>query len=541
VSGIAPAFIPFAFRVMILGKWCPDLSFTLILTGSSPGDKIPLMDAKITTDPGPEENARGFDGPYLFCDYWASVLNLQDIVNLGSLSTAGLSLEIFRKILNRPSAGLPRLGYYILYSILKPFILIYQGAMKLVGRRRCKADTSYKRDAMQNLLLDHALRIDPKEGGRADIYFDGELVAPGVVNPLRLRASASLFFGRYKVFLASAVALGYGALVEPVASLFGAENVLVPYLGVLFYPIVFVILWLLFNDILTAVVAPLPLIAITRIVHISQGFKGFVLAVALTAVVLYLVEWFFIPRSLPPALYLYVNDAKNKLFPYKAGHEPYWLEGKFYWVWRYVTLAPAELLKFWEKDWERLEIWVRADGEERGRIEWVVTDWHYRELWYKYDAFTGDRARAVHDKFLNRSVDTPEKLTWVVDLDMDLVFHCPVIRGIYLAEGNRLSIWRRALSILNVMIRNRHRENPEKYAQKLEEFEIQGGEFLDDMPEAFRMAMGSKLLSWPWTYWRFPRGAKAARSDFLYGSHAGISNDPEPASDKRLQIKEPSD
>jgi len=497
------------------------------------------MDAKITTEPGPEENARGFDGPFLFCDYWASVLNLKDIVNLGSLSVAGLSLEVFRKILNRPSAGLPRLGYYILYSVLSPFIMIWRGVRRLGGSKPRKADTAYKRDAMKNMLLDHALRIDPKEGGNADVYSDGELIALGVVNPLRLRATASLFLARYKVFLASAVALGYGALIGPVTSLFGAESVLVPYLGVLFYPIVLFILWLMFDDVLTAVVAPLPLIAITRIVHISQGFKGFVLAVVLTALVLYFVEWFFIPRSLPPALYLYVNDDENKLFPYRSGHEPYWLEGKFYWVWRYVTLAPAELIKFWEKDWERLEIWVRADGEQRGKIEWIVTDWHYRELWYKYGAFTGDRARAAHDKFLDRSVGTDEELTWVIDLDMDLVCHCPVVRGIYLAEGNRLSIWRRAVSILNVIVRKRRRENPEKFAQKLEMFEIEGGEFLDDIPELFRMALAGRLLSWPWTYWRFPHGAKASRSIFVYGNPASLLTEPASASDRRLQIKGP--
>jgi len=502
-------------------------------------DSKVTSEPRLTSEPGPYENNLGFDGPFLFCDYWASVLNLKDIVNLGSLSAAGLSLEVFRKILNRPSAGLPRLGYFILYSLLRPFIMIPKGVLRLAGRRRRKPNNVYKRDAMQSLLLEHALRIEPKQGGNADIYSDGELIAPDVVNPFRLRATASLFLARYKVFLASAIALGYGALVGPVTSLFGAENVLVPYLGVLFYPIVLFILWLMFDDILTAVVAPLPLIAITRIVHISHGFKGFVLAVVLTALVLYLVEWFFIPRSLPAALYLYVNDDQNKLFPYKSGHEPYWLKGKFYWVWRYVTLAPAELMKFWEKDWERLEIWVSADGANRGRIEWIVSDWHYRELWYKYDAFTTDRARAVHDKFLGRRVDTDEALTWVIDLDMDLVFHCPVVRGIYLAEGRRLSVWRRGLSILNVIVRKRKRENPENYAQRIEEFEIQGGEFLSDIPEHFRMATASRLLSWPWTYWRFPHGARAARSIFVYGTPANLYVEPLPASDRRLQIKEP--
>ncbi len=486
-----------------------------------------------------DESRRGFDGPFQFCDYWASVLNLKDIVNAGSLSAAGLSLEVFRKILNRPSAGLPRFGYYILYSLLKPFILICSGILRLCGRKPAKTDNAYNRDAMQNLLLKHALRIEPTGGGKADVYSEGELVASGLIDPLRLRAAASLFLARYKVFLASAVALGYGALIGPVTSLFGAENVLVPYLGALFYPIVLLILWLMFDDVLTATVAPLPLIAITRIIHIGQGFGGFVLAVVLTAVVLYLVEWFFIPRSLPPALYLYVNDSKNKMFPYRPGHEPYWLEGNHYWVWRYVTLAPAELMKFWEKDWERLEIWVRADGENRGRIEWVVSDWHYRELWYKYEAYAGARARAIHDKFLERRIGTDEPLTWVVDLDMDLVFHCPVVRGIYLAEGRRLSVWRRILSILSVIVSKRARENPEDYAQRLEEFEIQGGEFLSDIPEIFRMATARRVLSWPWTYWRFPHGAKASRSVFLYGDVANLKEEAASASDRRLQIKEP--
>ena len=497
------------------------------------------MDDKIGLEPQPDDKAKGFDGPYLFCDYWASVLNLKGIVNLRSLSVAGLSLEVFRKILNRPSAGLPRLGYYILSSLLKPFIIVYRGVLRLAGRKPGRSEAVYRRDAMHNLLFEHALRIDPKGGGNADIYSDGELIASGIVNPLRLRATASMFFAKYKVFLASAVALGYGALIGPVTSLFGAENVLVPYLGVLFYPIVFLILWLMFDDILTATVAPLPLIAITRIIHISQGFKGFVLAVVLMAIVLYLVEWFFIPRSLPPALYLYVNDQESRLFPYRAGHEPYWLEGKFYWVWRYVTLAPAELIKFWEKDWERLEVWVRADGKNRGRIEWIVSDWHYRELWYKYDVFTSNRAGMIHEAILGKSLNTDQRLTWVVELDMDLVFHSPVVRGIYMAEGERLSIGRRTLAILGAIVRKRKRENPEKFAKRVEAFEIQGREFLEDIPEHFRMASARSLLSWPWTYWRFPHGAKASRSVFVYGTPANLADEPEAASDRRYQIKEP--
>ena len=497
-----------------------------------------VMSKQMSLDAAAGKNTGDFDGPFLFCDYWASVLNLKEIVNLQSLSAAGLSLEIFRKILNRPSAGLPRLGYYILASLLKPFAVMYRAVLRLAGCKPKPVEASYKRDAMRNLLVEHALEVDPREGGTADIYSDGDLVASDVINPFRLRASASMFFARYKVFLASAVALGYGALVGPVTGLFGAESVLVPYLGVLFYPIVLLILWLMFDDLLTATLAPLPLIAITRIIRVSQGFKGFVIAVVLTALVLYLVEWFFIPRSLPPALYFYKNDRNSKLFPYRRGHEPYWLEGTAYWIWRFVNLAPAELLKFWEKDWERLEVWVRADGHRKGRIEWIVSDWHYRELWYKYEVFAGERARVVHEDIMTRCVDSNDRLTWVIELDMDLVFHSPVVRGIYIARGKRLSIGRRAVSILSAIVRKRRKEDPDKYTQNLEMFEIQGGEFLDDVPEHFRMAAARRLLSSPWTYWRFPRGAKAAKTVFVYGSSSEFATGPELASDRRFQIKE---
>jgi hypothetical protein len=501
--------------------------------------RSPVMNKQISFDEVSGESAGDFDGPFLFCDYWASVLNLKEIVNLQSLSAAGLSLEIFRKILNRPSAGLPRLGYYILATLAKPFVVLFHGVLRLAGRRRKPAEVSYNRDAMRNLLVEHALKVIPKHAGTADVYSDDDLVASDVINPFRLRASASMFFARYKVFLASAVALGYGALLGPVTRLFGAENVLVPYLGVLFYPIVLLILWLMFDDLLTATIAPLPLIAITRIIRVSQGFKGFVIAVVLTAFVLYLVEWFFIPRSLPPALYFYKNDRDSKQFPYRPGHEPYWLEGTAYWIWRFVTLAPAELLKFWEKDWERLEVWVRADGPGKGRIEWIVTDWHYRELWYKYEVFAGERARAIHQDIMSTCVDSNDRLTWIIELDMDLMFHSPVVRGIYMARGRRPSIGQRTISILSAIVRKRRTENPEKYTQNLEMFEIQGGEFLDDVPEHFRMAAARRLLSLPWTYWRFPRGAKAAKTVFVYGRSDNLGTGPEFASDRKFQLKEP--
>jgi hypothetical protein len=460
-------------------------------------------------------------------------------VNEKALSRVGLSLEIFRKILNRPSAGLPRLGYFMLATLLKPFIVLTRAILRLVGWRRQSRPQRYDQDAVRQVLREHALDVKPRADGDCEVFLEGERIAGGLVNPFRLRASASMFFARYKVFLGAGVALGYGALIGPIASLFGHENVLVPYLGVLFYPVVLLILWVMFDDLLTATVAPLPLIALSYILKIGHGFKGFVIAVVLIGLILYLVEWFFIPRSLPPALYLYVNDPENRFFPYKSGHEPYWLTGKFYWVWRVVTLAPAELIKFWEKDWERLEVWVRADGDKKGRIEWIVNDWHYRELWFEYEVFTREGARLVHKQILDADLDSDRPLTWVVEVDMDLVFHSPAVRGIYLAQGRGLSFGRRVLSIFSAILRKRAKDRPEKYAHNLDMFEIQGGRLLHDMPEHFRMAGVRRLLGMPWTYWRFPHGANAPRKAFVYGDPGRTASGPEPASDRRFQIKMP--
>jgi hypothetical protein len=482
---------------------------------------------------------KGFDGPFLFCDYWASVLNLRDIVNNRGLSSAGLSLELFRKILNRPAAALPRLGYFILSTLVKPLTLIFRAVRRLVSGRSDDRRDRYDRSAMRDLLLEHSLDLRPRERGMADVYAEGRLVAENVVNPVRLRGLSSMFVARYKVFLASGIALGYGALIGPVSRLFGAESVIVPYLGVLFYPIVLLILWAIFDDLLTAAVAPLPLIAIRMVIHVGQGFQAFVIAVVGTAFVLYLVEWFFVPRSLPGALYLYVNDPESRDFPYCRGHEPYWLEGRYYWVWRFVTLAPAELLKFWEKDWERLEIWIRAEGEDRGKIEWLVNDWHYRELWFRYRDLASKHAQGAHQNILRRHLDSERLLTWVIELDMDLVFHSPLVRGVRLTRGRNLSLGWRILSGLDVFFRQRAREDPEKHKQSLEMLEIQGTEFLEDVPEHLRITVTRRLLSLPWTYWRFPRGVKSTRKLFVYGRGTDPAGKAEPASDPRFQIKEP--
>ncbi len=86
--------------------------------------------------------------------------------------------------------------------------------------------------------------------------------------------------------------------------------------------------------------------------------------------------------------YFYDNSPSissvSKVSPFKESHEePFWLQEekvKAYWVLRFMYFWRYEVAKIPHPDWERVEVWVDA---EKGTVKWVVSDYHYRELWYK--------------------------------------------------------------------------------------------------------------------------------------------------------------
>ncbi|MBD3205730.1 hypothetical protein GF319_05205 [Candidatus Bathyarchaeota archaeon] len=92
-------------------------------------------------------------------------------------------------------------------------------------------------------------------------------------------------------------------------------------------------------------------------------------------------------------IYLYQTGSmsQGEIYPYRDKEdEPYWLgeEGNLFWVLRYMYYWPMEITVAPHPDWERIEVWVNAvTGEPR----WVVSDYHYRELWYRVDEDLGDR------------------------------------------------------------------------------------------------------------------------------------------------------
>ena len=88
-------------------------------------------------------------------------------------------------------------------------------------------------------------------------------------------------------------------------------------------------------------------------------------------------------------IYLYNGEQPSEHY-HNVGDAPDWLESKLYWVFRYMFIWPRELtikkaFPFVHilKDQERIELWLDAKS---GVLEWVVSDYHYRELWYEAES-----------------------------------------------------------------------------------------------------------------------------------------------------------
>ncbi len=102
-------------------------------------------------------------------------------------------------------------------------------------------------------------------------------------------------------------------------------------------------------------------------------------------------------------VYLYDSTAKSELnnstTPYRDDKDkPLWLqkeESNLYWVLRFMYFWRYELTLIPHPDWERVEVWVDA---KTGDAKWIVSDYHYRELWYKVE---GDlKSKGLHVGFL---------------------------------------------------------------------------------------------------------------------------------------------
>ena len=479
-------------------------------------------------------------GPFLFVDYWANVLRLEGGIPEAHVRLGLVDRSLFRVGLDRPDLEVPRLRHYIWLFLLGPLLLPFRSFRRL-GRYRIRFRHAAGEDVLRAL---DPFRLDllPGRPGRVEVRGGDQTLAEDIVDPRLITGFSSLFYAAYKLPMA-AIAGGILALLSlPLLAQMGwIEEVREHYI-LIGFPVLAGALWIVFRDWIAAILGAVPALLGTYMVGVLQlnplqDWPAYVQGLAAVVVLYLLIDWFFLPRPVPPVLMLYTRGGVGK--PYdRRGDAPYWLAGEAYWVWRYLMLTPAELNKFWERDWERVELWIRADGDRAGTLEWVVTDGHYRELWVSAERLASVEVLREFNEAAVAAVAVGSAGTWLVEVDANPVFHTPFFRlAAFLPETGRIparGVW---YALLGLWRRARN-DDPDDHLPELDRARVREGvDLLDDVPEFVAGLTARHLLKQPWSYWRYPYGAGRRREQRLYSTAAQAG--PPLAADPALQVKSP--
>jgi len=499
-----------------------------------PGESVGGADGSLA---GWLRDRRLLRGPFLFVDYWASVLRLGGIIPARHIREGFVDPPLFRLALDRPDLEVPRVGRYTPLFLLWPILLSLRSFGR-PGRHWLRPGRGVGEDAVAE-LEPYRLELDPAGPGRVDVRKGSTILARAVIDPFRVVGFCSLFWATYKLPIASLSAILVVAILTPILSAAGLLDVVIRYWIPIGVPLIVAILYLAYREWLTAILGALPILFGRYLVAVFDPEPGgrwgpFFLALAGLFTLYLAVDWFFLPRAVPPVLLLYTADEPG--FPYaRPADAPYWLEGRSYWVWRYLILSPAELNKFWERDWERVDLWIRADGPSAGRLEWVVTDLHYREIWIPYGKLGAPETLARNREKADEAMREGGAGIWLLEVDADLVVHYPFFRKIsFLPEGALPS--RSIVHAAGGLWKRAKEEDVERHLRALDRTRLRTRqEILRDVPELIAGRAARHIVAQPWTYWRYPLGAATREELRVYGLEPPVP--PPPAADPNLQFK----
>jgi hypothetical protein len=480
-------------------------------------------------------------GPHLFIDYWADVLHLRGAIPERLVRAGLVDPAVFRAGLDRPDLHVPRLQFYLLLFLVGPLAFPFR-SFRRVGRYGLRLLGPVARETRE-MLRAYQLRLEPAGAGRVHVSHGETALARDVIDPHLVSGFCSLFWAAYKLPLASFSAILVVAIGTPILYSAGLLGVIDDYWVPVGFPLIVLLLFLFYREWVTAILGALPVLFGRYMVAFVQpdsvaGWLTFIWPL-LGLFLLYLVfDWFFMPRPVPPVLLLYTAEGPGR--PYERDEDaPYWLEGKNYWVWRYLILSPAELNKFWERDWERVDLWIRADGDRAGALEWVVTDLHYRELWVPFDRLGPAENLERHRREAADALAAREPGIWLVEVDADLLVHYPFIRGAtFLRERGGVPV-RSAMDLVAALWRRVGGPAAPEELHTLDRVRLRlGRDILADVPEFLLRRVSRHLMSQPWRYWRYPLGAATRIEPRLYGAIRPAA--PPGASDPELQIRAPT-
>ncbi|HEX7049944.1 MAG TPA: hypothetical protein VF188_06990 [Longimicrobiales bacterium] len=476
-------------------------------------------------------------GPFLFTDYWANVLRLGGIIPERHVRDGLIDPALFRLGIDRPDIELPRFRHYPVLFIAALLLLPLRSFRRL-SRYWPKFERGV-RGEVRAALDRYRLSLIPAGPGRVHVRKGEHVLARDVLDPYRISGFCSLFWAANKIPFASLTAILIVAIAAPLVSAAGSLAVVEDYWIPVGVPLLVLLLYLTFRDWATALFGALPLVFGRYLLSIIEpgrdDWAPFFWSLAGLFALYLLADWFFLPRPVPPALLLYTADGPGR--PYARDQDaPYWLEGRCYWVWRYLIFSPAELNKFWERDWERVDLWIRADGADAGMLEWVVTDMHYREIWIPYARLGTDETLAAHRTAAIDAVRSGRSGIWLLEVDVDIIVHYPFFRTVsFLPETGSLPA-RSVLHALGALWKRARDEDVDANLQALDRVRLRlGKDILGDVPEVAVRRASRHLVSQPWRYWRYPLGAGTREEARLYGYEAPVP--PPAAADPELQIK----
>ena len=209
--------------------------------------------------------------------------------------------------------------------------------------------------------------------------------------------------------------------------------------------------------------------------------------------------------------YFYDNRSSksgaSQVSPFKESHdEPFWLKEErvnAYWVLRFMYFWRYEVAKVPHSDWERVEVWVDA---EKGIARWVVSDYHYRELWYKVE---GDFPMLYVKFFTNFHTPVPV----VNSSEIESISH---VFGQTTRNLTKTAVTGKSSEIIEHL--RARLEILSKLWTDLHPPEWIRGYGLPNVAASFC----SKL---PWTYWRYPNGLEEAER-YLVKPATGVEDQP---------------
>jgi hypothetical protein len=477
-------------------------------------------------------------GPFLFTDYWAGVLRFSGAVPREHEELGLVDRALFRLGLDRPDLEVPRLRYYLLLFVIGPFLIPFR-AFRRMGKYRIR----FRRrvgEEIRDRLRDFRLHLEPTGAGRVSVGKRGVRLAEGILDPYLVPGFASHFYAAYKLPLAAMTAIVLVGILAPVLAAAGWLDEVGSHLTLLGFPALTLLLYALYRDWITCIIGALPVLVGAYLYRVAGpapdgDWSRFFLALGGLLALYLIIDWFFMPRPVPPVLMLYTRRGPGHPYP-REGDAPYWLEGEAYWVWRYLMLTPGEVNKFWEKDWERVDLWIRADGESAGSLEWVVTDAHYRELWVPYARLGSAQSLGRCTREAIEAARTEQPGIWLLEVDADVAFHAPFFRVVsFLPDEGRVPA-RQVGHIFRALWKHAKDDEKDAALEALERVEVRERvDLLEDVPELIAHLAAKKMLSQPWRYWRYPLGANRRREIRAY--ETGDPPGPPLASDPALQIK----